>query len=95
MSLDFSNPFSYSLRIKPARGGTTVLQYGTTFDDRHRQSPEELFGFADLVMLPNFYSDGTLAASIPRLYGPYLNSHYKKVAESVNWQLYRQNGDLQ
>lgn len=95
MSLDFTNPFSYSLGIKPARGGTTVLQYTTTFDDRHRQSSEELFGFADLVMLPKIYSDPSLPASIPRLYGSYLNIHYTKIAEIYYWNLYRRKRDLQ
>ncbi len=93
MSLDFTNPFSYGLGIRPARGGTTVLQYRTTFDDKHRQSAESLFGSADLVMLPQpgRFSDGTLDYSIVRIYGPYLNKHFKLVATSLDWRLYRHN----
>ncbi len=89
MSLDFTNPFSYGLGARPAPGGTTVLQYETTFDDRHRESAQQLFGFADLVMLPKGFSDPTLFGSIPRLYGAYLESHFSKVAESGSWRLYR------
>jgi hypothetical protein len=91
MSLDFTNPFSYGLGMKPAPGGTTVIQYKTTFDDRHRQSPQSLFGRADLVMTPNpgCFSDPTLDYSIPRLYGPYLESHFNLVAKSQYWSLYR------
>jgi hypothetical protein len=40
-------------------------------------------------MLPKAFSDGPLALAIPRMYGPYLNSHYHLVAESTFWQLYR------
>ncbi|MBV9404381.1 MAG: hypothetical protein JO211_03485 [Acidobacteriaceae bacterium] len=91
MSLDFSNPFSFGLGLKPAEGGTTVLAYETTFDDWHRQSPERLFGSADLVMVPQpwHFSDGTLTFSIPRLYGPYLESHFSLIGQSEHWRLYR------
>ncbi len=97
MSLDFCNPFSYGLGLKPARGGTTVLQYKTTFNDAHRPSAEWLFGFADLVIAPNKYSadsrfpddnDDTL-----RIYGPYLRSHFHLIAETKLWRLYRRNSD--
>ncbi len=90
MSLDFSNPFSYSLGMKPAHGGTTVLQYNTTFNDRSRPSAEFLFGFAKLVALPKRFSDGSLDVNICKLYGPYLLSHYHEVGESRDWILYRQ-----
>ena len=89
MSLDFTNPFSFQLGMKPAPGGTTALQFQTTFSDAHRPSAERLFGSAKLVMVPKKFSDGTLQESIPRLYGPYLNSHFKLVAESAQWRLYR------
>lgn len=89
MSLDFTNPFSFALGMKPARGGTTALQFQTTFGEAHRPSAEWLFGSAKLVIVPKTFSDGSLQDSIPRLYGPYLNSHFKLVAESAQWRLYR------
>ncbi len=89
MSLDFTNPFAYGLRVKPARGGATVLQYRTTFDDHHKPSPEWLFGSADLVMYPKAFSDPSLADNLPRIYGPFLNAHFRAVAESGDWCLYR------
>jgi hypothetical protein len=91
MSLDFTNPFSYGLGMRPAPGGTTVLQYRTTFDDTHHQSPRELFGLADLVMMPKHFSDPTLPESIPRLYGPYLETHFHLIGESGIWRLYRRD----
>lgn len=93
MSLDFTNPFSYGLGIRPAPGGATVLQYRTTFDDKHRQSAQSLFGHSDLVMLPQpgHFSDPTLDYSIVRIYGSYLEKHFTLVGSSHYWQLYRRN----
>ena len=93
MSLDFTNPFSYGVGAKPAAGGNTVMQYRTTFDDSHRQTPQSLFGSADLVMLPRpgHFSDTSLEYSIVPLYGAYLKSHFTLVDETKEWQLYRRN----
>ncbi len=92
MSLDFVNPFSYALGMKPAYGGTSVFQYGTTFNDRFKPSPAFLIGSADLVAVPKKASDPTLDNSVPRLYGAYLLSHFHLIGESRDWKLYRRNG---
>jgi len=94
MSLDYSNPFSYAFRIPPAWGGTPMgLQYRTNFDDRNHVEPERLFGHASLVMIPQpqAFSDYTLAGSIPRIYGPWLEQHFHLIGETVFWRLYRNN----
>ena len=90
-SLDFSNPFSYSLGMKPVKGGMVDLQYRTNFDDFHAPSPERLMAGATLVMVPRAFSDGTLTMSVPRIFGPYLESHFHRIGESQQWRLYRQN----
>ena len=58
-ALNFTNPFSFGLKMKPSRGGTTWLQYGNNFDEAG-PSPERIFGDASLVMLPKLFSDKTL-----------------------------------
>ena len=93
MSLDFTNPYSYGLGMKPAHGGTTVFQFGTTFSDESRPEPEFLFGAADLVAVPLKASDPTLDDNVPRIYGPYLKSHFHVVGETEYWELYRRNGE--
>lgn len=93
MSLDFTNPFSYGFGMRPAYGGTPVLQYGTTFNDRFKPTPEFLIGSADLIAVPKKASDPTLDSNLPRLYGPYLKSHYHLLGESRDWRLYRRNGE--
>jgi hypothetical protein len=89
MSLDFSNPFSFGLGIPPAEGGATTIQFQSSFDDQNHVPPERLFGSSELVMLPTVFWDAGLKLSIPRIYGPYLSTHYHLVAESKFWQLYR------
>ncbi len=93
MSLDFTNPFSYGFGMRPAYGGTPVFQYGTTFNDRFKPTPEFLMGSADLIAVPKKASDPTLDDNVPRLYGPYLKSHYHLLGESRDWRLYRRNGE--
>jgi hypothetical protein len=87
-SLDFTNPFSFALGMKPASGGTPWLQYHNNFDDVG-PSPERVFGDATLVMFPKVFSDSTLPETVPRIYGPFLKQHYALVAESASWWLYR------
>jgi hypothetical protein len=89
MSLDCSNPFSYGLWIPPAPGGSTFLDYDGSFNAAHKVSPERLFGAADLVMVPKLFTDGGMQSTVPEIYGPYLESHFQRVAESSRWKLYR------
>lgn len=93
LALNFTNPFSFGLRMKPPSGGTTWLQYGTDFDEAG-PSPERVFQGASLVMLPKKFSDYTLPDTLPRIYGPYLRQHYALEAESLNWWLYRRKDML-
>jgi hypothetical protein len=92
MCLDFSNPFSYGLGIKPAPGGGSDLHYQHGFNEDHYQSPSSLFGQADLVMFPKTFSDSGDEVGVPRVYGPYLVSHFHRIGESVDWSLYRRDG---
>jgi hypothetical protein len=93
MSLDFSDFFSYALRIKPPVGGATCLHYRNTFNDRAHLSPERLFGSADVVMMPVAFSESGSQESILRIYGPFLASHYHLDGESPKWRFYRRNID--
>lgn len=91
MSLDFSNPFSYGLGIKPAPGGASGLQFNNSFNDKHHKSPEALLGAADLLMWPKDVWDNSLQFSVPRIYGPYVDTHFHLIGETDHWRLYRHN----
>src|ERR1039458_8260998 len=91
MSLDFSNPFSYALGMRPAPGGATTLHYRGNFSDAHHPTPERLFGGASLVMQPVVPTEKGLTRSVPRIYGPYLEEHFHPIGESKGWRIYRRN----
>ena len=91
MSLDFSNPFSYALGMRPAPGGAITLHFRGNFTDAHHPTAERLFGGASLVMLPVVPTDKGLARSVPRIYGPYLEEHFHPIGESKGWRIYRHN----
>lgn len=91
IALNFTNPFSYAMGMKPSSGGATWMQYGTNFNESGPPA-ERIFGDATLVMLPKLFSDKTLTGTVPRIYGPYLSQHYTVAAESLNWWLYRRKG---
>ena len=91
MSLDFSNPFSYALGMRPASGGAITLHYRGNFSDSHHPTPERLFGTASLVMQPVAPTEKGLIRSVPRIYGPYLKEHFHPIGESAGWRIYRRN----
>jgi hypothetical protein len=91
MSLDFSNPFSYSLGMRPAPGGATTLHYLGNFSESHHPTPERLFGQASLVAVPLVPTEKGLTFSVPHIYGPYLAAHFALTGESQGWRLYRHN----
>ena len=91
MSLDFSNPFSYALGMRPAPGGATTLHYRGNFNDSYHPAPERLFGQASLVAAPVAPSEKGLLFSVPRIYGPYLAAHFHLIGETKGWRLYRHN----
>src|SRR5205807_5901210 len=71
----------------------TTLHYGGNFTDIHHPTAEQLFGQASLVMQPKAPTEPGLLLSIPRIYGPYLASHFHMVGESQGWRLYRRDGE--
>jgi len=89
ISLDFSDFFGYALRIRPSRTGVWCLHFGSTFSDRSHPDPEWLLGPASIVMVPVTFSENGSQLSIPRIYGPYLDSHFQLEGSSKRWKLYR------
>ena len=61
LSLGFHNPFSYLLRHKPAEGGSSYLFMGNSITEMHMPSENQVFGEADLMVLPD--NEGTHRSS--------------------------------
>ncbi len=90
LTMDMVNPFPYALGRRPAIGGIAATAYRYTLSDMYRPSDEKYFGTADIVMvpkrpaLPEVYFDGFY-----RIYEPGLRDHFRLVAESDMWYLYK------
>ncbi len=92
LALGFHNPFSYLLRRQPADGGSSYLFMGNSITERHMPSEKQVFGDADLMMLPD--NESTHRASdfsLQNYYRSYLSENYQFVARSKFWTLYRRN----
>jgi hypothetical protein len=90
----FANPFSYWLQRAPMRGGSPCWDYGGNFNDKSGPAPEEAFGGADVILVPRVNEDGlgwTGQPQLSRVYGTFLESNFRKVAESRYWWLYRKS----
>jgi hypothetical protein len=88
-SLDFTNAFSFGLKRPPALGGSIHLFYQDNFNEIMGPSPERIIGRVDLVMVPKDIWNPDVFAHTLQVYGPYLGTHYRRVAESRCWVLHR------
>ena len=91
-TIGFHNPFSYAMRRKPAKGGSTWLLLGNNIATAYLPAPQRVFGDADLVMEPHYTSSHEISdLMIEEAYRPYLQEHYSLVGRSEYWTLYRRN----
>ena len=90
LTLGFHNPFPYVLRRKPARGGSVWLLLGNNISTASLLSETQVFGNADLIMLPSYPSGHRdTDAWLQKTYHAYLENHFAFVAKSQWWSLYR------
>jgi hypothetical protein len=89
MTLDFVNPFSFLLAMKPAIGDHTCVHYGRTMNDGITPSPEEYLGQADYVMVPRKPKTPPTADFLWRTYQPYIEQEFVKAAASEYWVLWK------
>lgn len=88
--MGMSNPFSYGMLRRSARGGTVILQGGHNVRWDAMPPLMQLIGDAALLLIPKFEASerNTLAAILGR-YPDLLGGTFIQVAESENWILYR------
>jgi len=85
--LEFTNPFTFSLKLPPPKGGTPWWHKGKTFGPLAHPSPESVFANVDYVMIPK-RSQGHLEDLEP-IYKPYITAHYRVLDESPLWTLWK------
>jgi hypothetical protein len=89
MTLDFVNPFSFLLAMKPAIGDHTCVHYGRTMNDGITPSPEEYLGQADYVMVPRKPKTPPTADFLWRTYRSYIEKEFDKSAATEYWVLWK------
>jgi hypothetical protein len=86
--LDFINPFSAGLGLKPARNDSSWQHWERNFDETHFVPPEQLFRDVRIVMDPKWPVEEYTTNGLRQVYGAYLAENFDLVRESEYWRLY-------
>ena len=82
--LDFANPFSAGLGLKPPRGDNAWLHWGRNVDAAHFLPPDQLFAGVQVLMDPKW---GINSAPLRDLYGEYVRTAFEPLRESDFWMV--------
>ncbi len=85
----FANPFSYALLREPASGGSPFWAYAVNLTPASAPSADRILGNAELVIHPRDFNSDPDARTLLAITGPELKAHYRIVAESAHWILWR------
>jgi hypothetical protein len=93
-TIAFANPFSFALGIKPARDSLLFWDLNVSFNGQHYPSAEDFLGDASVVMVPRLAdrTEGCCFDTADWLlghYGDYLRAHFREIASTDIWVLYR------
>lgn len=84
--LDFVNPFSAGLGLRPPAGDSAWLHWGRNVDEKTHIPPQALLSDAEIVMIPKI---GINSVPLQQLYGPFISREFDLVQESDTWIVYR------
>lgn len=87
--MDFANPFSAGLGLKPPRGDSPWYHWGRTIDARHFPPAEQIFGDAEIVMQPKRPIERYTGNGMRDIYTPYVTAHYRQIADTRDWRVFR------
>jgi hypothetical protein len=83
--LDFVNPFSAGLGLRPPAGDSSWLHWGRNIDANTHPDPEVMFADAQFVMIPKV---GINSLPLQQLYGPFISRTFQLVKETDAWIVY-------
>ena len=86
--LDFINPFSAGLGLKPTHGDSSWQHWERNFDETHFVPPEQLFQDVRIVMEPKWPVEDYTTNGLREVYGDYLAANFEPVHETEYWKLY-------
>ncbi|MCJ8518800.1 hypothetical protein ABID21_001689 [Pseudorhizobium tarimense] len=84
--LDFVNPFSAGLGLRPPIGDSAWLHWGRNVDEKTHLPPEALLADAEIVMIPKV---GINSTPLQQIYGPFISREFDLLQESDTWIVYR------
>ncbi|ANM13325.1 MULTISPECIES: hypothetical protein [unclassified Rhizobium] len=84
--LDFANPFSAGLGIRPPAGDTAWLHWNRNINQRSYIPPDVLFADVRIVMVPK---TGINSLPLQELYGPFLSANFDVVRKTSEWTVYQ------
>jgi hypothetical protein len=84
--LDFANPFSAGLGLKPPRGDSAWLHWERNVDASHFFPPEQYFADVEVLMLPKW---GINNEPLRELYHAYIDEAFEPIRENNGWTIYR------
>jgi hypothetical protein len=95
-TLGYTDPFSFALGIPPAKDGQLWWDLNISFNEAHHPAAPDFLGQATLVMVPRLAdrSTGCCFATpdlMHELYDDYLHLHFKEIASTGTWILYRRD----
>ncbi|MDP2354465.1 MAG: hypothetical protein Q8M31_00145 [Beijerinckiaceae bacterium] len=86
--LDFVNPFSAGLGLRPPLGDNTWHHWGRTINEASFPPAERLFNDVHAVLVPKRPIEFWTSDGMRRLYAAYLAEHFIYMGETSDWRLY-------
>lgn len=87
-TLTFENPFPVAMGYPGPKNVMLCYHYQNTFDEYYFTEPKTNFIDISLIMIP-VQLDPESTITLWRVYRDYINFHYKKIADTEYWRLYR------
>ncbi|MBY3280083.1 MFS transporter [Rhizobium laguerreae] len=84
--LDFVNPFSAGLGIRPPTGDTAWFHWNRNINEKAYIPPEALFADVKIVMVPK---TGINSLPLQELYGPFISKNFDMVQKTPEWTIYQ------
>lgn len=84
--MDSVNPLPFMLGVEPARGANLWSTWSAP-----KRAAGEFLGGARYVLVPKFPTSPQWTDDMMRLYGGYLEEHFRQVAETRCWTLLQLN----
>jgi hypothetical protein len=86
--LDFVNPFTAGLGLKPPQGDSTWHHWGRTINEESFLPAEELFRDVRLVMEPKWAVEESTATGMRQIYADHLSDRYEVAVETADWRIH-------